>query len=161
MRLNLWNVPVALVIGIIAIWAVLRAINQYTAVTESIIQVDVEYVPNSFIWLDPLFDQGQAQIDIINRAERSVTVDYLELHLYFDDEFAGAWYETWEPVTVPAGEKRTVTATFTVTSNSIQQQGGQATLSLRGYDILDFDEFEEQFTIQLYEPVGNVSEIDT
>ncbi len=161
MRLNRWNVPLSLIVGIVAIWAVYRAVDQYTAVTESITRVDVEYVDGSFVWLDPSFDQGEAEINITNRADRAVTVEYLELHLYFDGEFAGARYEKWDPITIPAGDQYAFTTTFTVTANSVQPKGGDATLSLRGYDTLVFEEFEEPFRIQVFELIGSVSKIET
>lgn len=157
MRLNRWVMLISLIAGVAGIWFVVSAFDDYLTATRSFTQVEVTYVDDSFVWLDPNYEQGQADITITNNAGRAMTIEYLNLSLAFDGEFAGAWYDRWEPMEIPAGESITVTAVYTVTQNSIQSQGGDANLTTRGRMRLAFDEIEEPLTINIRREFGQVS----
>ncbi len=161
MRLRLSIILITVVIGVGGIWAIQRAISQYVDVTEAITKVEIEYLPDSFVWLDPAFDEGRAQVQITNRSDRLVTVEHLELNLYFDGQFAGSWYEPWEATRVAPGKTMTFDVTYQVTSNSIQDQGAVANLSTRGITKLTYHDIGEPFTIRLSGTIGQVTEIES
>ena len=75
----------------------------------------------------------------------------------FDGEFAGSWYQAWEPVELAPGQTITLSPTFTVTTNSIQAEGGQATLSLSGQVRVAYAGIERTLTRNLRGEIGAVA----
>jgi hypothetical protein len=142
--------------GVLGAWFTQDAFRQYLDATEAFTDVSMEYEPGSFVWLDPEFDVGQAQLTIINDSSHDVVVDHMRIFLDFDGEFAGAHYDPWEDVEIAAGERHTFTAEFTITANSIQHRGGEAELRIRGTMGLEFEEIEEPYSVRFQGDIGQV-----
>lgn len=156
MRLHHWVLLVSLIAGVIGAWFAQDAFRQYLDATEAFTEVSMRYEPDSFEWLDPEFDRGQAQLTIINDSSHDVVVDHMNMFLDFDGDFAGARYDPWENVEIPAGETHTFTAEFLITANSIQPQGGEAELRIRGTMGLEFEEIEEPYSVKFGGTIGQV-----
>jgi hypothetical protein len=156
-RFNRWALLVALLVGIVGTGFLVRAVQQFVDANRSYTSFVVRYVPGSFSWLDAGYEQGVAQVTITNEADRLMTIEYLTLHLYFDGEFAGSWYQDWEPVELAPGQTITLAPTFTVTTNSIQAEGGQASLSLRGQIRVAYVGIERTLTRNLAGEIGEVA----
>jgi hypothetical protein len=156
-RLNRWVLLTALLVGVVGTGFLVRAVQQFVDANRSYTSFAVRYVPDSFTWLDAEFEQGVAQVTITNEADRLMTIEYLTLHLRFDGEFAGSWYQAWEPVELAPGQTITLSPTFTVTTNSIQAEGGQATLSLSGQVRVAYAGIERTLTRNLRGEIGAVA----
>ncbi len=156
MRLNRIVVVVALIVGLGGSWLTARAFQQYLDATEAFSLVDLRQEPDTFRWLDPDYGEAEAVFEFVNRSERDITVESLSLSLRFDQQFAGADYAPWEPMEIPAGERRTFPATFTITANSIQHRGGDANLSFRGQMKLSFANIEEPLVVRFRGQIGQV-----
>ncbi|MBA2452445.1 MAG: hypothetical protein H0V47_04705 [Chloroflexia bacterium] len=159
MRVNRWIMLVSLAVGLAGVWFVYDAASTYVAATRAYASVDVRYESDSFIWLDPAFERGRADITIHNESDSNVTVALLDLHLYFDDEFAGSRYTPWQPLEIPSGTSAVVTTEFQIAISRIRPQGGTADLSLRGSITLEFDDVSEPLTFPLRGTIGQVAEI--
>lgn len=142
--------------GVFGVWFAQDAFRQYIDATEAFTNVSMEYEPDSFVWVDPEFDVGQANLTIINDSDHAVVVEHMSMFLDFDGRFAGAHYDPWEDVEIPAGESYTFTAEFTITANSIQSRGGEAELGIRGTMGLEFDEIDEPYTVRFQGDIGTV-----
>lgn len=160
MRVNRWIMLVSLAVGLAGIWFVYDAASTYVAATRAYASVDVRYEPDSFVWLDPEFERGRANLTIHNESDSDVTVALLELHLYFGEEFAGSRYTPWEPLEIPSGTSATVTTEFQVAITRIRPQGGTTELSLRGSITLEFADVNEPLTFPLRGTIGQVSEVE-
>ncbi len=160
MRVNRWIMLVSLVIGLAGVWLVYNAASTYVAATRAYANVDVRYEQGSFVWLDPAFESGRADVTIHNNSDTDVTVTTLDLHLYFDDEFAGSRYTTWEPLDIPKGTTATVPTEFKVAISRIRPLGGSATLLLNGSITLEFAGVNEPLTFPLRGTIGQVSEVE-
>ena len=156
MRLNRWVLLLALLVGGIGTGFLINAFSQFLDANRSYTSFDIAYVPDSFTWQDSDFEHAVAEVTITNDADRSVTIEHLQLHLYFDNEFAGSWYEPWEQIVLEPGASVTVIPRFTVTSNSIQPQGGTAELALGGQMRLAYEQIERTLTVPLRGTVGQV-----
>lgn len=160
MRVNRWVMLVSLVIGLAGAWFVYDASSTYVSATRAYASVDVRYVSGSFVWLDPQFEQGRADLTIHNESDSNVTVALLNLYLYFDGEFAGARYTPWEPLEIPRGTAATVTTVFTTSISRIRPLGDSADLSLTGSITLEFEDVNEPLTFPLRGTIGQVPEVD-
>lgn len=157
MRLNRWVLLVTLLIGVVGTGFLVRAVQQFLDANRSYTSFVVRYVPDSFTWLDAEYEHGAAEVTITNDADRLMTIEYLTLHLSFDGEFAGSWYQAWEPVELAPGETITLSPNFTVTTNSIQAEGGSATLTLGGQIRVAYAGIERTLTRNLQGTVGEVA----
>lgn len=157
MRLNRWVLLLALVVGGAGTGFLINAVTQFLDANRSYTSFDIRYVPDSFTWQEPDFEHAVAQVTITNDADRNVTIEHLQLHLYFDNEFAGSWYEPWEQIVLEPGASVTVTPRFTVTANSIQERGGEAELAIGGQMRLAYAQIERTLTVPLSGTVGQVS----
>ena len=160
MRVNRWIMLVSLVIGLAGVWFVYDASSSYIAATRAYTSVDLQYEEGSFVWLDPAFERGRADLTIHNNSDSDVTVTLLDLYLYFDDEFAGARYSTWEPLDISAGTSETVTTVFEVAISRIRPLGDTAELRLGGSTTLEFENVSEPLTYSLGTTIGQVSEVE-
>lgn len=160
MRVNRWVMLVSLAVGLTGVWFVYDATSSYVGATRAYASVDVRYEQGSFVWLDPGFDSGRADLTIHNESDTDVTVALLQLHLYFGEEFAGSRYTPWEPLLIRSGDTATVTTEFDVSISRIQPQGGTADLSLTGSITLEFDGVNEPLTFPLRGTIGQVSEVE-
>lgn len=156
MRLNVIVLALSLASGIAGVVVLQNAFADYLDATRSYTQVELRYVDGSFEWLDDEYELSRAELRVTNRSAHVVTVAHLDTFLYFDGEFAGARYTFWEPIEIAPGESRTVEAEFQTTSNSIQDQGGTAELSIRGRMRLEFEDIDEPFSIRYSGDIGQV-----
>lgn len=156
MRLNRWVLVLTLLIGAVGTGFLINAFQQFLDANRSYTSFAVRYVPDSFTWLDSEFEAGEARITITNDADRLMTIEYLTLHLYFDGEFAGSWYEPWEQVELAPGETVTLAPTFSITTNSIQDSGGDAELTLGGQIRVAYARIERTLTRTLTGTIGEV-----
>ncbi|MFW6075107.1 MAG: hypothetical protein ACOC9Y_05890, partial [Chloroflexota bacterium] len=155
-RLNLWILFLSLGAGIVGAWYLQAAFDDYLDATRSYTQVDLRYEDESFKWLDAEYENSEAELTFTNRSSHVVTVAVLDVFLYFDEEFAGADYTTWDPLVVDPGESESFTVGFQTSSNTIQDQGGDADLSLGGRMQLEFEDIAEPLSIRFTGDVGQV-----
>lgn len=160
MRVNRWVMLVSVLIGLAGSWFAYDAAATYVAATRAYSAVDVRYVPDSFVWADPAFGSGRADFVIHNGSESDVTITTLTLHLYFDGEFAGSRYTTWDPLEIPKGTDATVTPEFTVSISRLQPQGGTAALGVHGNITVEFKDVKEPLTFPLRGTIGQVSKVE-
>lgn len=156
MRLNVWVLLLSFCAGVAGIWFLFAAFDDYLDATRSYTQVDLRYQDESFQWLDAEYEESEAVLTVANRSTHVVTVTQMDVFLYFDGEFAGAEYTTWEPLEVDPGEVETFMVGFQTSTNTIQDQGGEADLSLAGRMRLEFEDISEPLSIRFSGDVGQV-----
>ncbi len=157
MRLNPIILILTLVVGIGGLAAGLRAFSTYGDAAEAFTTVELVYVPDSFEWQSDDFETGTATFRLVNASRFPADVEGFSVALYFDGEFAGSDYGTWEPVVVSAGESREFSSEFTVASNSIQAEGGTANLSFSGQVLVRFAKFEQPLSFRFRGAIGQVA----
>lgn len=160
MRVNRWVMLVSLAVGLAGVWFVYDATSTYVAATRAYASVDVRYESGSFIWLDPEFERGRADVAIHNASDTDLTVALLQLHLYFDEEFAGSRYTAWKPLVIPSGDTAIVTTEFDISISRLRPLGDTAELRLSGSITLEFDGVNEPLTFPLRGTIGQVSEVE-
>lgn len=160
MRVNRWIMLISLLIGLAGIWFVYDASSTYVSAIRAYSGVGVTYESDSFVWLDPDYENGRAELTIHNNSDTEVTVTLLDLYIYFDDEFAGARYIPWEPLIIPEGMSETVPAEFDISISRIRPLGGTAELALGGSITIEFDGVNEPLTFPLRRTIGQVTEVE-
>lgn len=156
MRVNVWVLLLSFCAGVAGVWFLFAAFDDYLDATRSYTQIDMRYEEDSFQWLDAEYEDSEATLTIINRSDHLVTVRRLDAFLYFGEDFAGADYESWQSVTIDPDEAHTFTVSFQTTTNTIQDQGGEAELRVGGRMSLEFDEISEPLHIRYSGDVGQV-----
>jgi hypothetical protein len=153
-RLNPIVYGASLVVGILGVVFAARAFLTYHDATETFTELELQYVPGSFDWQDPQFEHGSATFRIVNDSDYRATVEHFGISLHFDALFAGSDYTRWEPVSIAPGDMREIPVAFTVTANSIQAQGGTATLGFQGQLRLTFASIEEPLFFRFRGDIG-------
>ena len=161
MRLNPLVLIATLLVGLGGLIFGVRAFITYDDAAEAFTQIELAYVPDSFEWQVSDYNEGTATFRVINDSSFTAEVESFSVHLQFDGNFAGSDYrEHWEPITVPGGESREIPVRFTVTTNSIQSQGGDAQLGFSGQILVRFEEFEEPSSFRFRGSIGQVEASD-
>jgi hypothetical protein len=156
MYLNRWVLLVSLAVGLAGTAAVGRAFAEYRDATRAYSAIEVTYVPGSFAWQDTAFSGGQAELRISNRSPRRVTVEFFDVNLYLDGQFAGSDYTTWQPIDVARDGEQHVTTPLELAISSLRPQAAEADVTLRGQVRLRFDGIERPLTLRFRIPVGRV-----
>lgn len=156
MRLNPIVLVLTVIVGVIGIVFSVRAYTTYESAAEAFTRVDLRYVPGSFQWEDSQFEEGTAQFMVVNDSRYTATVENFSISLRFDGRFAGSDYNPWQEMVVPGNESLEVPARFTVTTNSIQHEGGSANIGFAGQLVVRFDEFEQPLSFRFG---GNIGEV--
>ena len=154
MRLNPFILLLTIVAGIVGAVATVRAFSTYDGAAGAFTDVELQYVPDSFRWLDPDFDQGEARFRVVNDSDFDATVESFGISLRFDGTFAGSDYDRWEFQTVSSGDQFEFPVRFSVTANSIQSGGGEAVLGFTGQMRVVFDEFEQALNFRFRGEIG-------
>jgi hypothetical protein len=150
--LNRWVLLLSCVAGVIGLVMLTGAFMEYRDSVRAYSRVEVTYDPGSVVW-----DTSNRQMEltlriaIINRSSATVTAEYLDLRLYTNGVFAGADYDDWQPIAIPAlfSEERTVS--LEVSNPALQDQIAQgqfrqSTLTIRGEVRLRFAGIERPLT---------------
>lgn len=160
MRLNPFILIATLIVGIGGLVMGIRAFATYDDAAEAFTRLELVYVADSFEWQSDDYETGTATFRITNGSSFPADIESFSIALQFDGDFAGSDYERWEPIIVPAGESRVIPATFTITSNSIQDKGGTAQLSFSGQVLARFAEFEQPLSFRFRGTIGPVEASD-
>lgn len=156
MRPNRYIILVSVLFGVFGIWFSAQAVGQYLNTVRSFANIELAYVEDSFAWEDPEHERANAEFVIRNDSENDATITYLGLNLLFDGEFAGARYQPWDPLDVPAGESVTVEVPFLVSSERLRPAGSEAELGLSGEMGLEFEGIQRDMTVRVAETIGRV-----
>ena len=160
MRLNPLVLVASLIIGIGGVLLGARAILTYGDAAEAFTQIELAYVPGSFEWQDADYENGTATFQLINRSRFRASVESFSIALRFDGDFAGSDYDRWQTMTVPGDEVREIPARFTITTNSIQEEGGTANLSFGGQLLVRFAKFEQPLSFRFRGTIGQVDYVE-
>lgn len=147
-------------LGLGGVWALTEGISQYNGTLRAYAAMEVRYVPDSFVWLDPTYGSGRATIRFTNGSPSTATVEAMQLFLRFDGAFAGATYEPFEPLKLRPGETKDVDLLFTVTSGSQQPRGAEANLTINGWMRLAYLELDRTVTLNVSDRIGQVSRVE-
>lgn len=153
MYLNRWVLLLSLLAGIAGTGAAGHAFVEYRNAVRAYSQVEAEYVPGSFRWLD--VSTGETTLRIVNRSPRAVTVEHLELRLYVDGQFAGADYAPWEHLRIERQSEATVVRPVQVAISALLPVAPTGELALRGQLRLRFEGIERPLTVRLEIAVGH------
>lgn len=156
MRLNPIVLTATIVVGIVGLFFGIRAFATYGDAAEAFTRIELTYVPDSFEWQDPEYEEGTATLRVVNSSQFPATVESFSISLRFDGQFAGSDYSYWPPTIVPAHESLDVPVRFEVTTNSIQEIGGEAQLSFAGQLLVRFARFEQPLSFRFRGPIGQV-----
>ena len=147
---------VSLILGVAGTISLVAAVSEYNSTLETYTQLSIRYEPDSFAWVEPDFSAATTRMVIVNESPADAFVENLNVFLHFDGEFAGTNYERFPGIDVPKGETRVVTLNLSVTTPSIQPQGGTAQLSFTGSARVEFDGVERDLQLNVREQVGVV-----
>lgn len=156
MRAYLSIIALSVLLGIGGIVGLSDAVSDYTGTLRTYTQIDVSYEPGTFEWLEADFNRARLTITFQNDSPVQAVIEELDLFLRFDDRFAGANYNRFDDVVIPPGESRSVVQELEVTSNTIQAEGGSATLSLGGSMSIRFAGIERGLTLDVADTIGVV-----
>ncbi|MEZ4522325.1 MAG: hypothetical protein R3A46_11885 [Thermomicrobiales bacterium] len=156
MRINPVILAATMLVGIFGIVFGVRAFTTYDDASEAFTRVELQYIPDSFKWQDPEYDQAVASFRVVNGSSFRADVEGFSVSLRFDGEFAGTDYDIWPGLIVPGNESREFQMQFSVTTNSIQDQGGTADLSFTGQMLVRFEEFEQPLSFRFRGGMGKV-----
>lgn len=146
-------------LGVGGAWALAEGVSQYNGTLRAYAAMEVRYVPDSFVWLDPDYASGQATIRFTNGSPSIATIEAMQVFLRFDGAFAGATYTPFEPLTLRPGETKDVDLLLTVTSGSQQPRGGEANLSINGWMRLSYLDLDRTVTLNIGDRIGVVDRV--
>ena len=145
-----WSVmTVSAVVGLLGVWSLWDAAEQYTSTLRTYRELEVAYQPGSFVWLDVDYGRARLALVITNGSPVDATIQTLDVHLLFDGEFAGSNYGGFEPLPVPRGESRAIDIELTMTRPSLQPRGGTAELRLGGGIVARFEGIQRPFALDV------------
>jgi hypothetical protein len=156
LRLNPVVLVASLLVGLGGLFFGVRALLTYNDAAEAFTQVELVYVRGSFQWQDAEYDQGTATFQVVNRSRFRAVVESFRISVYFDGEFAGSDYDALPDLIVPGHETREISAHFSITTNSIQNQGGTANLAFGGQTLVRFAKFEQPLSFRFRGTIGQV-----
>lgn len=156
MRPNRYIILVSILFGVIGAWFSVDAVGQYLNTTRSFASVSAEYVDGSFAWGDPEHQRATSEFLITNDGENDASLAYFSVSLYFDGRFAGARYDDWDAIVIPAGESVTVSVPFIISISELRPEGSDAELSVRGRLQLDFEGIERDMTVSTAGTIGQI-----
>lgn len=147
-------------LGLAGTWALAEGVSQYNGTLRAYAAMEFQYEPDSFVWLDPAYGEARGTVRFTNGSPSTATVEAMQLFLRFDGTFAGAVYEPFEPLTLRAGESRTVDLHFTITSGSQQPRGGEANLTINGWMRLSYLDLDRTVTLSIGDVIGPVDRVE-
>ncbi len=156
MRLNPVVLVVSLLVGLGGLFFGVRAYLTYNDAAEAFTKIELSYVRGSFQWQDPEYDEGTATFQVVNSSRFRAVVESFRVSVYFDGEFAGSDYDRWQDLTVAGNETREIPARFSITTNSIQSQGGTADIAFAGQLLVRFAQFEQPLSFRFRGTIGQV-----
>lgn len=156
MRPNRYVILISILLGGFGFWFSADAVGQYLNTARSFSAVDAEYVEGSFVWLDEDHERATAEFTIINDSSNDADLAHFGINLYFDGVFAGAHYEQWQRLTIPARDAVTVEIPFQVPIQQVRPRGSDAELSVRGEMRLEFEGIERPMTVRMSGTIGRV-----
>jgi hypothetical protein len=156
MRPNRYIILISILFGAFGAWFSADAVGQYLNTARSYAAVDAYYVEDSFAWEDPEHERARAEFVIVNDSDNDARLSYFGMNLMFDGQFAGARYEPWDPIDIPAGESATVEVPFLISISSLRPEGSDAELSVRGQLRLDFETVERDMSVPMSGTIGRV-----
>jgi len=147
---------VALVVGIFGAWTLQDALSQYVGTARAFADVTIDYQSDSFTWLAP--DGSSARFTLVahNDSTHDAVVESLDVHLYFDSDFAGSNYEGFTQLPLAAGESKTIDVTIDITSHSKADKAGSADLSVLGTADFRFTDITPVRAIDVVASIGVV-----
>lgn len=154
MRPNRYIILISILLGVFGAWFSADAVGQYLNTARSFASVDANYVEDSFTWLDPNHERATAEFEIVNDSDNDAELTYFGVSLFFDGRFAGARYDQWETVEIPAGESVPVRIPILISISELRPEGSDAELSMRGQLQLDFDGIERVMTVPTSGTIG-------
>ncbi|HUG15552.1 MAG TPA: hypothetical protein VMM78_11120 [Thermomicrobiales bacterium] len=160
MRAFLAVIGVSFAVGAAGAWTLADALSQYTSTLRTFTELEIDYQPGSFVWLDPEFSHGRATVVFNNGSPSNARIDNINLNLLFDGEFAGANYDGTDGFTLARGEARAVEVEFRVTTLSIQHRGGSSTLGLSGSVVVEFSGIERELALRVRRTIGPVATVE-
>jgi hypothetical protein len=156
MRPNRYIILVSIVLGAFGAWFSADAVGQYLNTARSFASVYAQYVEGSFEWEDPQHEWANAEFVITNESDNDARLTHFGVSLFFDDRFAGARYDQWEPIEIPAGESVNVDVSLFVSISELRPEGSDAELSVRGRLRLEFEGIERPMTVPAAGTIGQV-----
>jgi hypothetical protein len=156
MRPNRYIILLSILLGAAGTWLTADAVGQYLNTARSFASVHAQYVEGSFAWEDPQHERAHATFAITNNGDNDARLTHLGMNLYFDGQFAGARYEQWEAIEVPAGESVEVDVPFLISISERRPDGSDAELSVRGQLRLEFEGIERPMTVPARGTIGQV-----
>jgi hypothetical protein len=157
MRPNRYIIIASILLGAIGTWLSVDAISQYMNMARSFSSVNARYVEESFAWEDPQHERANATFTVTNNSDNDATLDFLTMSVYFDGQFAGARYDSWAPLDIPAGESVELDLSFLISISELRPRGGEADITVRGQLRLDFEGIERDMTVPTSGRIGQVS----
>lgn len=156
MRPNRYIILVSILLGAVGAWLSVDAVGQYLNTARSFASVHARYVEGSFAWEDPEHERANAEFSITNDSENDARLMHFGVNLYFDGAFAGARYDDWEAVDIPAGETVNVDVPFLISISERRPEGSDAELSINGQLRLEFEGIERPMTVPARGTIGKV-----
>jgi hypothetical protein len=129
---------VALLLGLAGAWTLSDGVSEYVDTSRAFAAVTIDYKPGSYVWLEPDGESARLTLLVVNDAPRAVTVESLDVNLYFGEDFAGANYADFAPISLARGEAREIELTMLITSKSKLPLAGSIEMYLRGTAIFRF-----------------------
>ncbi len=156
MRPNRYIVLISILLGFAGAWLSADAVGQYLNAARSFASVDASYVEGSFAWKDPQYNEATAEFEITNDSDNDARLAHFGINLHFDGRFAGARYDQWEAIDIPAESSVTVEIPFLVSISEIRSEGGEAELSVSGQLRLEFENVGRDMTVPARGTIGHV-----
>jgi hypothetical protein len=156
MRPNRYIILVSILLGVVGSWLTADAVGQYLNTARSFASVHAQYVEDSFAWEDPQHERAHALFLLTNDSDNDARLTHLGMNLYFDGAFAGARYDQWEAIDIPAGETVEIEVPFLISISELRPEGSDAELTVRGQLRLEFDGIERPMTVPARGTIGQV-----
>jgi hypothetical protein len=156
MRPNRYVILVSILLGGFGFWFTAEAVGQYLNLAQSFTSIRAEYVEDSFVWLDEDHERATAEFTIRNESDNDASLAHLSMSLYFDGQFAGAYYDQWQRINIESGESVTMQIPFAVPIQHMRPYGSEAELSVRGQMRLEFEGIERPMTVRTSGTIGHV-----
>ncbi len=150
---------VTVLVGIAGMWTLAAGASQYTNTVRTYTTLRIEYVPDSFTWLDPDFNGATVSLRFVNHSPAVAHIDPLKFNVavLFDGVFAGRFYERIERFSVPRGESVEITVPIRITNPEVRALGGTAQLRLSGNSSVAFEGVEAPWMFGIFDRMGQVS----
>jgi hypothetical protein len=156
MRPNRYIILLSLLLGAAGAWFTADAVGQYLNTARSFASVHAQYVEDSFVWEDPQHERAHVRFRITNNSDNDANLSHFSVNVYFDGTFAGARYDQWEAIEIPAGETIEVESPILISISELRPQGSEAEISMNGRLRLEFEGIERPMTVPTRGMIGQV-----